>query len=171
MSKHNARFTGSSLVQELKVDECNDILGGFSVKFNPHMQSLRGLFDEGISIDGISLASYFGKVQDSLFEDSYSSTASTALPEAPKFLNHFSQPQLGKKTKAPITSKIDWNLKYQSKKLKTGSLSKCLDESKIDILNKHLEKKIYKMNQVMKPFDIDEEEDGAFGNSFLNLSS
>ena len=46
-----------------------------------------------------------------------------------------------------------------------------MDESKIDILNKHLEKKIYKMNQVMKPFNIDEEEEGAFGNSFLSLSN
>jgi len=46
----------------LKGEEFNDILGGFTVKFNPHMQSLRGLFDEGISIDGISLAAYFGKI-------------------------------------------------------------------------------------------------------------
>ena len=52
-----------------------------------------------------------------------------------------------------------------------GAFSKCLDESKIDVLNKHLEKKINKLNNMMKPFDVEEEDDGAFSGSLLKLKS
>jgi hypothetical protein len=35
-----------------------------------------------------------------------------------------------------------------------------MDEGKIDVLNKHLEKKISKFNSLMKPFEYEDDEDG-----------
>lgn len=72
-----------------------------------------------------------------------------------------------------MTSKIDWSLKHQSKKLKTSSISKYLDEGKIEVLNKHLEKKISSHNQtMMKPFNFveDEEDEEVLGGSLLKSS-
>ena len=44
-----------------------------------------------------------------------------------------------------------------------------LEESKIDIINKNLEKKIYKINSMIKPYhpEDEDEEDSVFTGSFL----
>ena len=69
-----------------------------SLTFEPPMQPLRTLLEDSLCLEGVNLSAYLGhsnakySAGDPLFEDSYSSTASTALPEPPKFLNHFSQP-------------------------------------------------------------------------------
>ena len=64
-------------------------------------------------------------------------------------------------------------MKHQSKKLKTSSISKYIDEGKIEVLNKHLEKKISSQNQMMmKPFNFveDEDDEEMLGGSLLKSS-